>query len=230
MLARVERLGKHVPTNGTWRITRPASLGGRPTRRAVLRRAAAGIVGLAAVRRSNDGDAAENLGSFGRVPTIDQIRSADPSYWILVDLINEYRGRLGLSKIALSPRLTVVAALHVRDLATRAPHADGASLHSWSRDDRWSGGQYKPTDKSSWTIMWDKPKEIVGYPGYGFEIAAARVRDARYALEAWQKSPQHSNVMLNRDTWADDRWQWKAIGAAFFQGFACAWFGDLADG
>jgi hypothetical protein len=199
-------------------------------RRQAIRRIGAGCAwGTAWLTASAEPVLAENLGAYGRLPTIHQIRAAEPGYWMLVDLINDYRRRSRLPEIELSRRLTVVAALHVRDLAHRMPHADGASLHSWSLDSRWIGGQYRTDQQETWPIMWEKPKELTGYPGYGFEIAAAKVRDPHYALEAWQRSPSHLNVILNRDLWDDERWQWQAIGAAFYQGYACAWFGDRPD-
>jgi hypothetical protein len=164
-----------------------------------------------------------------RIPTAAEIRSRSAKLWKLVDMINDYRIRHRLPQISLSPKLTAVAAWHVRDLAEQQPHERYGSLHSWSPSDRWTGGAYRADDNSTWPLMWDKPKEITGYAGYGFEICAAKVRDVHHALEVWQASTAHNNVILSRGPWADSRWQWQALGAVFYQGFACAWFGDRRD-
>ena len=164
--------------------------------------------------------------SLKSLPTVGEIRAKHPQLWQLVDMINEHRASLKLKKIALSPSMSAVAALHAKDLADNKPNDKGKSLHCWSNDSRWTGGSYDPKAKDTWPIMWDKPKEITGYSGYGFEVAAAKVRDMKEALKLWKSSRTHYDVILNRGTWADPRWQWKALGAVFYKGYACAWFGD----
>jgi len=167
--------------------------------------------------------------SVKRVPTAAQIRASRPENWRLVDLINQYRRQQKLPEIPLSPRLTVVATLHVHDLAEQRPQDKFGSLHSWSLDPRWKGGAYRSGDKTTWGIMWDKAKEITGYPAVAFEICATGARDMEQALEVWRASPNHHPVILSRGVWAEPRWRWQALGAVFFQGFACAWFGNTAD-
>jgi hypothetical protein len=164
-----------------------------------------------------------------RLPTESDIRARGVDVWLLVDLINDYRRRNGLHAVPLSPRLTAVAALHVKDLEKHRPHEVYGSLHSWSETGRWTGGAYRESDDKTWPLMWQKPKEIAGYDGFGFEISAARVRDLRHALAVWQVSPSHNNLLLNRERWKDPRWQWQAVGAVFHKGYACAWFGDQPD-
>lgn len=162
-------------------------------------------------------------------PTVERIRGSDPAMWQLVDLINDERTKQKLPAIPLSPRLTAVAYLHAKDLAEKQPHVAHGSLHSWSDDRRWRGGAYKPDDKATFPIMWDKPQEIAGYPAAGFEICVSGAKDMPMAMTTWAKSTAHYSVILNRGIWADRRWQWQAVGAAMYQGFACAWFGNLAD-
>jgi hypothetical protein len=164
-----------------------------------------------------------------RLPSVEEIRGRSPDLWQLVDLINAYRQLHDLPVVDLSPRMTAVAWLHCRDLEANKPHQQHGSLHSWSADMRWSGGAYRPKDKSTWPLMWDKPKEIAAYQGYGFEVAASEIRDRRHALEVWQQSQPHNNVLLNRDIWSQPRWQWKALGAVYYKGYATAWFGDKPD-
>ena len=162
-------------------------------------------------------------------PSVERLRSSPPEVWKLVDLINEHRRRSGLAEIPLSPKLTAVAFLHAKDLAEKSPHKTHGSLHSWSLDSRWSGGAYRSDDMTTWHIMWDKPKEIAGYTGHGFEICAARVKDLTQAFEAWTDSRLHHDVILNRGVWSDARWKWQAVGAVFHKGYACGWFGNQQD-
>jgi hypothetical protein len=164
-----------------------------------------------------------------KFPTVAEIRAKGDEFWKLADLINAFRRKHALPAIPLSSRLTTVAALHVTDLAEQRPYETHGSLHSWSDDERWTGGAFKKSDKTTHPIMWDKPKEITGYPGYGFEVCAMRVKSLDHALAEWLASESHADVMLNRKLWADKRWRWQALGAVFHKGYACAWFGDKPD-
>jgi hypothetical protein len=156
-----------------------------------------------------------------------ELRRESDELWKLADLINAYRRQNRLPEAPLSPRLTAVAMAHVNDLIANRPAA--GNLHSWSRGEHWSGGEYRPGDKSTWPIMWDKPREIAGYDGYGFEIAAAKVDNPAHALREWWASSKHLDVILSRGVWSKPRWRWRAVGAVFQQGYACAWFGAEED-
>ena len=174
-------------------------------------------------------DAAERAPALQRFPTVEQIRARQSEAWKLVDAINDHRRQQGLPTIPLSPRLTAVAYWHAKELAERRPQETDGSLHSWSLDPRWRGGAYRADDKSTWTIMWDKPKEITGYSAAGFEICAVDARDCEHAFQLWVQSENHHNVILNRGVWSNPRWRWRALGAVFHKGYACAWFGNAAD-
>ena len=50
-----------------------------------------------------------------------------------------------------------------------------------------------------------------------------------HSLQVWQKSNSHNQVLLNKGVWDNPRWQWKALGAVFYEGYATAWFGDKSD-
>ena len=149
--------------------------------------------------------------------------------------INAYRQTLGLPAIPLSPQLTAVAQAHVQDLianSTTDPNYTGAGCvpHSWSSQGAWTGGCYKYEDAASYPIMWDKPGEIAGYPGMGFEIlygANGATVTAAEALQAWQTDGPHNDVIVNQGVWQDINWQ--AIGVWVQDGWAAVWFGVAAD-
>jgi len=186
-----------------------------PSRRGLLLASAGLLLGGGSLRSAP---------AFEKLPPADELRRRDPMFWKLVDVLNAYRQTQGLEAVPLSSALSAVAALHARDVARAKPHEKGRSLHSWSEDPRWKGGEYKTGDKTTWSIMWEKPKEIAGYAGIGFEISAAEVKGFAHALRVWQGSQVHHDVILNRGLWA--KMKWRALGAALIDGCACAWFGE----
>jgi hypothetical protein len=198
-------------------------------RRRFLRVAGGSLAIAAGGKRLGGSAAAVAAPLLERLPTVEQIRAGAARNWKLVDLINQHRDRFGLSRIPLSPRLTLVAYLHARDLAESRVYERTGNLHSWSDDPRWRGGAYRPDDPDTHGLMWDKPREIAGYDAHGFEICAVKTKDEADALRLWTKSQSHHDVILNRGVWADRRWTWRALGAVFFNGYACAWFGNVRD-
>lgn len=147
----------------------------------------------------------------------------------LYELIEDYRKEHGLPSIPLSKSLTYVAKLHAEDLQVNVPHKkDKCNLHSWSDSDKWSGCCYTSDHKQA-KCMWEKPKELTTYTGYGFEISAmySDSLDAPNALRIWQNSTPHDNVILNKDIWKEDTWQ--AIGIGINGSYAVVWFGKKTD-
>jgi hypothetical protein len=153
----------------------------------------------------------------------------------LAYLINEYRKQNHLPEIPISWRLGLVATLHAADLNTYQPHVacgGQANLHSWSSHTRWDG-QWKaccyPGDHSNAPCMWEKPKEIAGYSGAGYEIAyfGSGNGTPQSALASWKQSVLHNDVILNKAVWQPH--PWKALGAACAGNYACAWFGEVQE-
>lgn len=188
------------------------------------------IAGGLGVLRLAEAGVIDYIGQGERLPSVDQIRSGDADYWQLADMINDYRAQNGLRPVPLSPKLTAVATIHTRDLHDNQPHDKYGSLHSWSLSEKWRGGPFKRDDAKTHPVMWNKPKDLFAYGGYGFEVAVKDARDAAHALATLQASKLHDDVLRNRGAWADKRWNWQALGAVFYKGFACAWFGDKPDG
>lgn len=143
------------------------------------------------------------------------------------EVINAYRQANGLAPIPVSEELNRVAQAHVADLVANQPEvACDGNLHSWSNNGNWTGGCYRSNDETTWPVMWDKPKEIAGYPGRGYEISASATPAITpdQALALWQGSAPHNDVILNQGIWAD--FPWGAMGGWLSDGYACAWFGQ----
>lgn len=77
--------------------------------------------------------------------------------------------------------------------------------------------------------MWDKPKELTGYKGNGYENAYMHSWGAKAntALQSWKNSRSHNVVILNQDTWKNR--QWKSIGVGIYGIWAVTWFGEEED-
>jgi hypothetical protein len=144
----------------------------------------------------------------------------------LYRMIMEYRRENGLPSIPLSPSLTRVAKLHVRDLEAHPPSGSG-NLHSWSEYGPWKPVCYRGSENIE--RMWSKPRELTSYRGNGYEIAAATSRQMLpdHALSLWEGSSAHNCVMINLGKW--DRLQWHAIGLAMSGSYAVVWFGEEPD-
>lgn len=144
----------------------------------------------------------------------------------LAKLINDYRASIKLPRVPISAALTKVAQTHVHDLTVSSAVKEGCNLHSWSSNGSWTSCCYD-SSKEAARCMWVKPKEIAGYAGNGYEIAATAAGvTPEYALEMWQKSQAHHEVMINKGIWTKP---WRAMGVAIEGDYAVAWFGEQAD-
>jgi|MudIll2142460700_1097286.scaffolds.fasta_scaffold17338_2 hypothetical protein len=144
----------------------------------------------------------------------------------LAALINDYRASIKLPRVPISPAMTKVAQAHAHDLDANKPIKDGCNMHSWSAKGSWSACCYDSSREAA-RCMWKKPKEIAGYQGNGYEIAAnASGITPEQALSLWQNSPAHHAVMINKDQWKKP---WRALGVAVEGDYAVAWFGEESD-
>ncbi len=148
----------------------------------------------------------------------------------LYDLIMDYRRSKKLKPIPFSSKLTQVAQAHVHDLTANFDY-DSKNLcnpHSWSSKGSWTACCYTADHKYA-KCMWDKPREIGGYTGDGFEIAYFSSAGATAAdgLEGWKKSPGHNPLLVNTGMWS--KVEWKAIGVGVYQQYAVVWFGEVLD-
>ncbi|MBP9212987.1 MAG: CAP domain-containing protein [Chitinophagaceae bacterium] len=152
----------------------------------------------------------------------------------LYKLIMQYRKEKGLPSIPLSTSLSFVAQTHARDVVKNKPNVGSCNMHSWSSNGTWTSCCYTPDHKEA-ECMWNKPKQLTNYKGYGFEISFSTYHsnDATYtataeeSLQGWKTSSGHNDVIINQSIWKTE--PWKSIGIGIYQGYACVWFGRETD-
>jgi hypothetical protein len=168
---------------------------------------------------------------------------------LLYDLIMDYRKSKKLKPIPYSAKLSQVAQAHVRDLEDNFEYelddnnkiarinpknpktfqvTGDCNLHSWSDKGQWTSCCYT-ADHSQAACMWNKPKEIAGYEGDGFEIAYIQsgAASAKEAIEGWKKSAGHNPLLINSGTWS--KLEWGAIGVGIYGKYGVVWFGEKED-
>jgi uncharacterized protein YkwD len=151
----------------------------------------------------------------------------------LADQINQYRTENGLSAVPITNSLTKVARTHIADLNTYHPdtknYGDGdCNTHSWSNHGDWTAVCY--IDSAQQLQMHNKPGEITGiYDSNGYEIASwsSGEATAQSAINVWKSSTDHSDVILERNIWANSAW--KAMGVGIEGNYAVVWFGMIED-
>lgn len=165
----------------------------------------------------------------------------------LIKLVNDYREQHGKKRLKVSKSLMKVARTHINDLNmnfdihNRPVDARGieGNLHSWSDKGNWTPVVYTKDHEYS-KLMHNKPKEITGYNQDGFEVAAGGVSTLtpQYALELWQNSPSHNDVILSQNGWADPTPELAEngftglsnMGVAINGKYACIWFTNNNNG
>ncbi len=100
-------------------------------------------------------------------------------------------------------------------------------MHSWSANGKWTSCCYDGSTAAA-RCMWAKPKEIAGFAGKGYEIAAgfSGGMSPELALQQWQGSQKHHEVMINAGIWTKP---WGSLGVAVEDGYGVAWFAEEAD-
>jgi len=143
-------------------------------------------------------------------------------------MINEYRRQYDLPPIQLSRSLCYVANTHAKDLFFHHPDQEPCNFHSWSDKGPWKPFCY-PRDEDKKNSVWDKPKELTGYPEKGFEIVYwennAVVIDSVIAF--WKSFDYFNSFLTNTGRW--EGYTWNAIGIGICQNYAAAWFGKVVD-
>lgn len=212
--------GSNATTTGETRVKENAALGAAP------------IVPVA----SEDGPAGR--GAAG--PTSDVagvcLSAAEGE---LARLVNEYRASLGLPPMQISKSLTLVAQQHAWDSVNNSnalpapPAGKTCNLHSWSgnvnpalQEGTWTANCYT-SDHANAEGMWNKPREIAGYPADGVENSfwSSGTASPVGALTAWKNSPGHNNVITQQGGWGP----MAAMGVGMSGGIAHLWMSATAD-
>jgi hypothetical protein len=145
----------------------------------------------------------------------------------MMEQVNAYRNENGQEAIPFSKSLCYVAEAHVADLIAHAPYEEpGCSPNSWSEHGEAEGCCYD-LNASNPACMWEKPKQLTKYEAYGYESVALFVESTAQAFDLWRASPGHSALMLNQAEWEGT--PWLAVGAAYVDGVAALWLGEVVD-
>ncbi len=148
----------------------------------------------------------------------------------LVSLINQYRKTKNLKPIPVSAKLSLVAQTHARDLSANYDFNPNGQCnpHSWSANGSWTSCCYTNDHKEA-ECMWNKPKEIAGYEGHGYEIAyySSAGANAEGGIAGWKKSKGHNPLLVNSGMWK--KVEWSAIGVGIYREYAIVWFGQVED-
>jgi uncharacterized protein YkwD len=148
----------------------------------------------------------------------------------LYDMIMEYRKKNNLPPIPISEKLTRVAKAHARDLTNNYDFdpENKCNPHSWSKKGKWTSCCYTSDHKQA-ECMWNKPREISGYDGHGYEIAyySTAGASAKEGLDGWKVSPGHNPLLVNSGIW--EKVKWNAIGIALYKEYGLVWFGENPD-
>lgn len=132
----------------------------------------------------------------------------------IYDAIMVERQKVGLPIIPVSPSLTKVARAHVLDSFHHRSAIGDCNLHSWSDQGDWTPCCYT-SDHAATQCMWNKPREIAGFQGAGYEISAASWNGRLEPVGMWMGSPGHRSVMLNENGWEQP---FHSIGIGYFSG------------
>src|SRR5918998_2190435 len=119
------------------------------------------------------------LGTFvwiGSAPVAFAQNSADAEEWAFVELLNAYRGELGLAPVTMNAELSAAAEHHSVDMATNNYF-----------------GHYALDGTDAGTNI-----QNFGYTGFPYaENIAAGMATAQEVLIGWQNSPEHNATMTN---------------------------------
>jgi Cysteine-rich secretory protein family len=143
------------------------------------------------------------LGTFawmGPAPVVlaqDAGYSPDGEEWAFIDLLNAYRGELGLAPVTLNSELGAAAKYHSVDMATNN------YFSHYSLDGIDAGANI----------------QNFGYTGFPYaENIAAGMETAQEVLTGWQNSPEHNATMTN------PQYTEVGIGRAYNEGTQYGWY------
>ncbi|MCK9616314.1 MAG: SPOR domain-containing protein [Lentimicrobiaceae bacterium] len=142
--------------------------------------------------------------------------------------MNDLRVGDSQPKLPLSLQLCFVARTHANDLALHLPDEDFCNLHSWSAFGVWKKCCYNK-DMSSIACMTEKPKELTGYKGKGYEMVYFEndSLNVNSIVSFWQQNDLVTDFFLSRNKWQGANW--KTLGVGIYKGYVCVWMGTEPD-
>lgn len=146
----------------------------------------------------------------------------------LYNLVNELRNINNLPQIPISNSLCRVAKMHIDDLIQNKPDTSTCSFHSWSNKGNWQDCCFTKESKDK-LCMQNKPGELTGYSGKGYEVVywESREASAQKAIDQWKETCAATSIILHTKEWQS--FNWKALGVGVDGGFAVIWLGEESD-
>ena len=168
-----------------------------------------------------------SLNTFGQKGIPDDFCLSDDEYR-LFEMINAHRVLSGLKEIPLSASLSYVARTHVIDLYTNHPDTSICNMNSWSDKGSWTPcchNKYVPQEE----CIRNKPKELTGYTGEGYELTYAEVfnTNADTVFKFWSSIDEANEFLLNEGVW--EKKNWRAMGVGIYKSYAVLWMGQKTD-
>jgi hypothetical protein len=160
----------------------------------------------------------------------------------LAALINSRRSAQGLPDVPVTASLHAVAKWHAIDLVLNKPHqgktderGKPCTLRSWSDQgagrgggDGWLAVCYT-ADHRYKEGMWNKPREIAGYPAEGYEnvYSGGDTIVPEVIVGKWVKEEASRELIHEEGVWKNSGW--KAMGVGMYGSYAAVWFGRQED-
>ena len=145
---------------------------------------------------------------------------------LLYQKINQYRQENRLPPLTLSPNLNRVANRHLLDWQYNAERFSRQGQY-WRFG--WSDCPYDAQNSRTFPCMWQAPQRWQANSSKGYEIICRGVGqiNAEQALQCWQQSPEHDDIILTKGNWQD--YSWQAIGVGLESGQAVVWLSSLTE-
>jgi hypothetical protein len=149
-----------------------------------------------------------------------------PEEKALYDAIDAFRKEAQQTTIPYSKTLSYVAKLHAQDLFENRKDSEQCSMHSWSDKGFWTACCHNDTPEKS-ACMWEKPREVAGYDGLGYELIYNGGGNADKIMDRWKNSKFFADMLVHGGKWADK--DWVAIGIGKYENYVVVWFGEVLD-
>jgi len=169
-----------------------------------------------------------SINSFSQKNTIPSSFCISKDEKKLFDFINTVRKDNGKKLLKLSKSLSYVAKTHVKDLLENHPDTSICNLSSWSNKGNWKPCCYNSYIPQPLCIK-KKPKELTGYPYYGYEFAFyfEDKISVDSIIKIFSETDEVINMILTRDVWKEKKWV--IGGTGINEHYVSVWFAQRPD-